>query len=111
VKGRPISEQDTATSPHVAVINEAFARKFFKNENPIGKHFGRTELRAAGEYEIVGVAKDARYLPYEMQKPIGPFFFMPESQFSVFSKPSFEMSEARTHYLHDVVVRMQPGVQ
>ena len=39
--GRGISEQDTATSRHVAVINEAFARKFFKNEDPIGKHFGR----------------------------------------------------------------------
>ena len=41
VRGRGISEQDTATSRHVAVINEAFARKFFKNEDPIGKHFGR----------------------------------------------------------------------
>ena len=41
VKGRGISEQDTATSRHVAVINEAFARKFFRNEDPIGKHFGR----------------------------------------------------------------------
>ena len=41
VKGRGISEQDTATSRKVAVINEAFARKFFRNEDPIGKHFGR----------------------------------------------------------------------
>ena len=41
VKGRGISEQDTAASRHVAVINEAFARKFFRNEDPIGRHFGR----------------------------------------------------------------------
>ena len=41
VRGRGISEQDTAASRHVAVINEAFARKFFRNEDPIGKHFGR----------------------------------------------------------------------
>ncbi len=41
IRGRGISEQDTAASRHVAVINEAFARKFFKNEDPIGKHFGR----------------------------------------------------------------------
>lgn len=40
VKGRPITERDTERSPHVAVVNEAFARKFFKNEDPIGKHFG-----------------------------------------------------------------------
>ncbi len=45
IRGRGISEQDTATSRHVAVINEAFARKFFKNEDPIGKHFGRRRYR------------------------------------------------------------------
>ena len=39
VKGRSISDQDTATSRHVAVVNEAFVRKFFKNEDPIGKTF------------------------------------------------------------------------
>lgn len=43
VKGCGISEEDTATSRHVAVINEAFARNFFKNENPIGKYFGRAD--------------------------------------------------------------------
>ena len=38
--GRPFTEDDTATTRPVAVINEAFARRFFKNENPLGKHFG-----------------------------------------------------------------------
>ncbi|PYU90209.1 MAG: hypothetical protein DMG08_18730, partial [Acidobacteria bacterium] len=37
LRGRGISEQDTAASRHVAVINEAFARKFFRNEDPLGK--------------------------------------------------------------------------
>ena len=62
LRGRGISEQDTATSRHVAVINEAFARKFFKNEDPIGKHFGQHGIGSEREYEIVGIAKDARYL-------------------------------------------------
>ena len=47
VEGRPISKRDTASSRHVAVVNEAFARKFFKNENPIGKHFGNAEIGSA----------------------------------------------------------------
>ena len=80
LRGRGISEQDTAASRHVAVINEAFARKFFKNEDPIGKHFGRDGREPAVEYEIVGVAKDARYLTFNLDKPIGPFFFLPEAQ-------------------------------
>ena len=40
VMGRPITEDDTATTRSVAVINEAFAKKFFQGENPIGQHFG-----------------------------------------------------------------------
>ena len=40
-RGRGILEQDTATSRQVAVVNEAFARKFLKDEDPIGKHFGQ----------------------------------------------------------------------
>src|SRR5215467_13427980 len=39
VNARPIDARDTAGTQHVAVINEAFARKFFKDEDPIGKHF------------------------------------------------------------------------
>ena len=55
MRGRGISDQDTASSRHVAVINETFARKFFRNEDPIGKHFGRTP-GASREFEVVGVA-------------------------------------------------------
>ncbi|MBV9075336.1 MAG: ABC transporter permease [Acidobacteria bacterium] len=74
VRGRGISEQDTATSQNVAVVNEAFARKFFPNEDPIGKHFGKDERSHAGDYEIVGVAKDAKY--GNPSRPARPMFFV-----------------------------------
>jgi predicted permease len=109
LRGRSISEQDTATSPHVAVINEAFARKFFKDEDPIGKHFGRTELGAARLFEIVGIAKDARYLTYHLDRPIEPFFFLPETQHDVFPKAQLTQADVRTHFLHDIVVVTRPG--
>src|SRR6266853_4340368 len=79
LRGRGITEQDASTSRHVAVINEAFARKFLKNEDPIGKYFGRDGM-GARQYEIVGIAKDARYLTFALDKPIGPFFFLPAQQ-------------------------------
>ena len=110
VRGRPISDRDTATSRHVAVISEAFARKFFKNQDPIGMHFGRTDIQSAGEFEVVGIAKDARYLTYNLQKPIGAFFFVPESQTTVFAKEAYNVGETRSLFLHDIVVRMQRGV-
>jgi putative ABC transport system permease protein len=43
--GRSITDQDTATTRKVAVINEAFAKRFFKNQNPIGQHFGIDQIK------------------------------------------------------------------
>jgi predicted permease len=111
LKGRSISEQDTASSRHVAVINEAFARNFFKNEDPIGKHFGNAEIKSAGEYEVIGVARDARYLTGNPEKLMQPFFFVPESQSAVFAEAANNTGDARSHFLHDIVVLMRPGAK
>jgi predicted permease len=100
--GRGISEQDTSASRNVAVINEAFARKFFKNEDPIGKHFGR-EPEASRQFEVVGVAKDARYLTGNLEKPIVPFFFLPEAQ------AEYAQSNQGSLFLHDIIIFTEPG--
>jgi predicted permease len=100
--GRGISEQDTATSRHVAVISEAFARKFFRNENPIGKHFGRTP-ETSRDYEIVGVVKDARYLTYNLQQSVGPSFFLPETQ------AEYAQTNLGSLFLHDIIIATRPG--
>jgi len=78
VRGRSFRESDTATSQRVAVVNEAFARKFFPNVEAIGQHFGKDEASHAGDYEIVGVAKDAKY--GNAMRPPRPMFFVPLAQ-------------------------------
>jgi predicted permease len=50
--GRFFTEQDSPTSPRVAVIDEDFAQKYFPGENPLGKHFTDDYI---GTAEIVGV--------------------------------------------------------
>jgi predicted permease len=107
-EGRGISEEDTATSPHVAVINEAFAKKYFNNENPVGQYFGRPELGSSRNYKIVGVAQDARYLDFDFDKPIGPFFFLAEAQHDVVPKTGAD-SNPGSHHLHDIVLVTRPG--
>jgi predicted permease len=102
VRGRGILEQDTATSRKVAVINEAFARKFFKNEDPIGKHFGR-ERDASREFEVVGVTKDARYLTFKLDQPIAPFFFLAEAQ------AEYSQGNLGSLFLSDIVILPAPG--
>jgi predicted permease len=108
IRGHGITERDTANSRHVAVINEAFARKFFKNQDPIGKHFGRDGLET-GQYEIVGVAKDARYLAENFGKPVAPFFFLPEAQHDFLPKAGSPEISAGSHFLHDIVIVTKPG--
>ena len=60
LRGRTIGEQDTPTSPRVAVVNETFARKFFPGEDPIGKRFGSAD-KFSTAFEIVGLVENAKY--------------------------------------------------
>jgi predicted permease len=102
VKGRGISGQDTGTSQKVAVIDEAFARKFFRNEDPIGKHFG-WKPDASREFEVVGVAKDARYLTYNLDRLRVPFFSLPETQ------ADYAQTNLGSLFLHEIVILSKPG--
>jgi macrolide transport system ATP-binding/permease protein len=62
VMGRGIGVQDTHAAPTVAVVNQAFVKKFFSpGENPIGHHFGDPETNGIGDFEIVGVVEDTTY--------------------------------------------------
>jgi putative ABC transport system permease protein len=104
VMGRPITEEDTASSRRVAVINQTFAKKFFPGENPLGKRFGANDMKHASDYEVVGVAADIRYNAHDMKQPIDPMYFMPESQSVHFEKPDDINAETRNHYLHNIVL-------
>ncbi len=61
LRGRSISEQDTATTRGVAVVNETFAKRFFPGQDAIGKHFGLDIPEYSTAFEIVGIVRDAKY--------------------------------------------------
>ena len=58
--GRSLNARDDARAPKVVIINQTFAKKYFPNENPIGKRFTFDPAKP-DEIEIVGLAKDAKY--------------------------------------------------
>jgi len=58
--GRQIDERDVRAGAAVCVVNEVFAKTFFPNENPVGRHFGLGGTPPE-DLEIVGVARIARY--------------------------------------------------
>jgi predicted permease len=104
LRGREFTENDTAKSVKVAVINEAFARKFFPNENPVGRRFGDSPADRR-EFEIVGVSKDARYWTNNIDKEPVPFFFLPEAQ------ADYSNSTSGALFLDDIVIRTKPGAR
>jgi ABC-type antimicrobial peptide transport system permease subunit len=83
-------------------VNEAFAREFFRNEDPIGKHFGRRP-GASSELEIVGVVRDARYFTHGLEQATGPMFFLPEAQ------AEYRRANLGSLFLHDIVIATKPG--
>jgi putative ABC transport system permease protein len=104
VVGRPITDDDTATTRKVAVINEAFAKRFFKNQNPIGQHFGIDKIQYSATFEIVGVSRDMRYMTYDYKDPIKPMFWVPEAQSVQYDDPAFRSGELWSHYLYNIVI-------
>jgi predicted permease len=60
VEGRGFRDSDNEKSPNVAIVNQSLAKKYWPNQDPIGRHF-RMVSNAKQSIEIVGVAKDARY--------------------------------------------------
>jgi predicted permease len=79
VSGRTFTEDDNASAVNVAVVNQAFAHKFF-HDAPIGRHFGDMDQKYAGNFEIVGVVEDAQY--WDPDSRIRPMFFLPASQWA-----------------------------
>jgi predicted permease len=108
IKGRSITEQDTAASRKVAVIKEAFAKKLLKDQDPIGKHFGDLDQKYAGSFEIVGVTEDTQYR--DPTSKIRPRFFLPEAQQIGYEDPRFKAFEDRSHYLNTAVLQTQGSV-
>jgi predicted permease len=104
VRGRGFTEQDTATSRMVAVVNQSFVKKFFPNEDPIGRRFGTFDQKYAANYEIVGIVADATY--NNPRDPMRPMYFRPMTQFnSTVTERSFLTAETRSLFPNSITLR------
>jgi len=112
VKGRGITEQDTASTRNVAVVNQAFAKNFFKDEDPIGKHFGDLDQKYSANFEIVGVTEDTQYR--SPTRKIAPTFFLAAAQWAAYDSVRFKAFEDSSHFLDAAVLETQgsaPGLE
>ena len=78
--GRDFDDRDTANSPKVAIVNQAFVRKILKGADPMGKRFRIHEPPGKPRplYEIVGVTGDNKF--QDMHEEYLPFMYFPETQ-------------------------------
>jgi predicted permease len=102
VRGRDFNNQDSATSQPVAIVNEAFVKRFYPKEDPIGRHFGIDDPKYSGAFEIVGVFRD-----FKMNNPreaVRPVYLRPLTQrFNGFAPP-FDTGELQSMLVGSVLV-------
>jgi predicted permease len=80
IGGRDFDDRDRLTSPKVAIVNEAFAKKFFSGGNPLGRTFSMELGPGVPEpvYQIVGFVRNTKY--YNLREDFFPISFFPMAQ-------------------------------
>jgi predicted permease len=109
IRGRGFTDADTATSPLVAVVNQAFVKKFFPNEDPIGRHFGVFEQKYSGSFEIVGIVADAKYT--DPRDQVRPMYFRPLTQQQKVNAEAELRAEGASLYINSITLRFHTAPQ
>jgi predicted permease len=105
VRGRTFTTADNETSPLVAIVNESFVKRFFKdNEDPLAQHFGLDMPEYASTFSIVGVVRDAKFAGYALNRPARPMFYVPLAQNVNYRDPLMTKLELRSHYIGGIML-------
>src|SRR5262249_45372964 len=104
VRGRYFDSGDNENTAPVAVVNEAFAKRFFKSdEDPIDQHFGLDVPELAGTFRIVGIVRDAKFAGFALGQPARPMFYVPAVQKVVYSDKMMQDLEKVSHNLSAIL--------
>jgi predicted permease len=105
IRGRYFTPADNETTAPVAVVNQAFVKRFFKNnEDPIDHHFGLDVPELAGTFRIVGIVGDAKFAGFELEKPARPMFYVPIMQSVKYENDMMKKLEIRSHHLEGILL-------
>ena len=112
LRGRVLNAADNETTAPVAIVNDAFVKRFFKTgEDPLDQHFGLDLPEYAGTFRIVGVVRDAKFAGWGLSRPARPMFFVPLDQNFVYPDELMKKIELRSHFIGGMmlVTNMSPG--
>jgi len=104
-RGRYFAGTDNETSERVAVVNEAFVKRFFKsNEDPLDQHFGLDLPENVSTYRIVGIVRDAKFAGFALDQPARPMFYVPLTQTVTYGNPLMQRLELNSHFARGLLL-------
>jgi predicted permease len=110
--GRYFTELDDTSKPRVAMVNQAFARKYFPGEDPVGNKIGDTSLSPDSIAEIVGVVEDVK--DGSLDSEIWPAVYYsfnqsPDTYFSLVVRTS-QSEQSLLPEMVNVIRQIDPGI-
>ncbi len=112
IRGRYFTRSDNETTEPVAIVNQAFVKRFFKTgEDPMGQHFGLDLPENAGTFRIVGVVRDAKFAGFALRRPARPMFYVPLEQNVPYKDALMKRVELQSHFIGGLmlVTDISPG--
>jgi predicted permease len=112
LRGRAFTTADSETTAPVAVVNEAFVKRFFKSgEDPLDQHFGMDVPEYAGTFRIVGVVRDAKFAGWGLSRPAQPMFYVPLAQNVNYPDDLMQRIELSSHFIGGLMLQsnLSPG--
>ena len=100
IRGRYFTAADNESTAPVAIVNQAFVKRFFKDgEDPLGQHFGLDLPENAGTYQIVGIVGDAHFAGWGFRIPALTMFYVPLTQTVHYKDEQMNKLEFSSHFI------------
>jgi predicted permease len=113
LRGRGFTTADNEHAAPIAIVNEAFVKRFFRgDEDPLDQHFGLDLPENSGTFRIVGVVRDAKFAGFALSRPARPMFYVPLAQNVDYTNDLMKRIELQSHFVRGImlVTSVPPGV-
>ncbi len=105
IRGRNFTAADNENAAPVAIVNEAFVKRFFKSgEDPLGQHFGLDEPQNANTFRIVGIVPDAKFAGFALRRPARPMLYIPLRQNVDYKDALMQRVELQSHFIGGIML-------